>query len=53
MREFVGMFKELYYGTIDMWKNDRKEFWDTYLGFGLLIFVFWFSFWVVLPIVGN
>ena len=53
MKEFVGMFKELYYGTIDMWKNDRKEFWDTYLGFALVIFVFWFSFCVVLPIVGN
>ncbi len=53
MREFVGMFKELYYGTIDMWKNDRKEFWDTYLGFALVIFVSWFSFCVVLPIVEN
>ena len=53
MKEFFGMFKELYYGTIDMWKNDRMEFWETYLGMTLVVFVFWFSFWVVLPIVGN
>jgi hypothetical protein len=53
MKEFIGMFKELYYGTIDMWKNDRKEFWDTYLGMTLVVFVFWISFWVILPIVGN
>jgi len=45
MREFIGMFKELYFGTIDMWKNDRKEFW--------VVFVFWISFWVILPIIGN
>jgi len=47
------MLKELYYGTIDMWKNDRKEFWEIYLGMTLIIFLFWFSFWVVIPIVGS
>lgn len=53
MREFIGMFKELYVGTIDMWKNDRKEFWDVYLGMTLIVFIFWVSFWVILPIIGN
>lgn len=53
MKEFIGMFKELYFGTIDMWKNDRKEFWEVYLGMTLIVFVFWVSFWVILPIVGN
>jgi hypothetical protein len=53
MKEFIGMFKELYYGTIDMWKNDRKEFWEVYLGMTLVVFVFWFCFWVVIPIVGD
>ena len=53
MKEFIGMFKELYYGTTDMWKNDRKEFWDVYLGITLIIVVFWVSFWVILPIIGN
>jgi hypothetical protein len=53
MREFIGMFKELYFGTIDMWKNDRKEFWEVYLGMTLVVFVFWISFWVILPIIGN
>jgi hypothetical protein len=53
MKEFIGMFKELYFGTIDMWQNDRKEFWEVYLGMALVVFVFWVSFYVVLPIVGN
>lgn len=53
MKEFIGMFKELYFGTIDMWKNDRREFWEIYLGMTLIVFIFWFSFWVILPIVGN
>jgi hypothetical protein len=53
MKEFIGMFKELYFGTIDMWRNDRKEFWEVYLGMALITFVFWLCFWVILPIVGN
>jgi hypothetical protein len=50
MRE---MIKDLYSYSVDMWKNDRKEFWDMYLGFALVVFVFWVSFFVVIPIVGN
>jgi hypothetical protein len=50
MRE---MFRDLYYGTIDMWKNDRREFWEVYLGMGLVVFVFWFCFWVLIPIFGD
>jgi hypothetical protein len=50
MRE---IFKTLYYDTKDMYKNDRREFWEVYLGMGLVVFMFWFLFWVVLPIVGN
>jgi hypothetical protein len=50
MRE---MFKELYYGTIDMWKNDRREFWEMYLGFALIVTLFWFCFWVLIPIFGE
>ena len=49
----VEMFKELYYGTIDMWKNDRREFWETYLGFALIVILFWFCFWVLIPIFGE
>ena len=48
----LEMFKELYFGTIDMWKHDRREFWETYLGLGLIMILFWFLFWVALPIVG-
>jgi hypothetical protein len=53
MKEFLGMFKELYFGTIDMWKNDRREFWEVYLGMTLFVIIFWFCFWVLIPIVGN
>ena len=48
MRE---MFRDLYFGTIDMWKNDRKEFWEVYLGMGLVILVFWVCLWVVPTII--
>lgn len=48
----LQMFKELYFGTIDMWKHDKRELWETYFGLALLIFMFWFLFWVVLPIIG-
>lgn len=50
MRE---MFRDLYYGTKDLWKNDRREFWEMYLGLGLIVFIFWFSFWVLIPIFGD
>lgn len=53
MKEFIGMFKELYVWSNDMWVNDRKEFWEVYLGMTLIVFVFWVSFWVILPIFGN
>jgi hypothetical protein len=46
----LEMFKDLYYGTIDMWKHDRREFWETYLG--LIIWLFWFLFWIVIPTMG-
>lgn len=49
MRE---MFKDLYFGTIDMWKNDRKEFWETYLGMGLIVLVFWVCLWFIPTIMG-
>lgn len=53
MKEFIGMFKELYGWSVDMWRNDRKEFWEVYLGMSLIVFVFWVSFYVIIPIVGE
>jgi len=53
MREFIRMFKELYAWSIDAWLNDKKEFREVYLGMALIVFVFWVSFWVILPIFGN
>jgi hypothetical protein len=50
MKEII---KTLYYDTKYLWKNDRREFWEVYLGMGLVVFMFWFLFWVVLPIVGD
>lgn len=49
----IEIFKELYYGTKDMWKNDRREFWEMYLGLALIVFIFWFSFWILIPIFGE
>lgn len=50
MKEIVS---EVYYGSKDLWKNDRKEFWEIYLGMGLVVFVFWVSIWVLIPIFGD
>jgi hypothetical protein len=50
MRKII---KTLYYDTKDMWGNDRREFWETYLGLGLIILTFWLLFNIILPIVGN
>ena len=43
MKEII---KTLYYDTKYLWKNDRREFWEVYLGMGLVVFMFWFLFWV-------
>jgi hypothetical protein len=50
MKNIIGT---LYYGTKNLWKNDRKEFWEVYLGFLFVVFVFWFGFWVLVPIFGD
>jgi hypothetical protein len=50
MKEIIS---EVYYGSKDLWKNDRKEFWDIYLGMGLVVFVFWVCIWVLIPIFGD
>jgi hypothetical protein len=46
------MFKEVVEHTKYLWAYDRKEFWDTYLSFGLVVFWFWFSLFVLIPIFG-
>lgn len=51
MRELIEIYTDLWNWTKDAWRNDRKEFWELYGGMTLLVFVFWFLFWVVLPIV--
>lgn len=48
----VRMFKEMVEDTKYLWKNDRKEFWDGWLGLILIIFWMWFSFYILIPIFG-
>lgn len=47
------MFKEVWSHSVDLWKNDRKEFWDLYGGLALVTFWFWFSFFVLIPLFGD
>lgn len=47
------MFKELWSHSVDLWKNDRKEFWDLWGGFALITFWMWLTFFVLLPIFGD
>lgn len=49
----ITMFKELWLHSVDLWKNDRKEFWELYGGFLIVTFFMWFTIFVLLPIFGN
>jgi hypothetical protein len=48
----VTMIKEVYEISVDMWKNDRKEFWEVYGGLGIVVFTFLLCWYVVIPIFG-
>lgn len=47
------MIKELWSHSVDLWKNDRKEFWDLWGGFALITFWMWLTFFVLIPIFGD
>lgn len=46
----IEMFKELYEGSKDLWHNDRKEFFEMYGSFALVVFWFAITWFVLLPI---
>ncbi len=46
----MNMFKDLWEHSVDLWKNDRKEFWELWLSFILVTFWMWFTIFVLLPI---
>jgi hypothetical protein len=46
----LEMFKELYEGSKDLWNNDRKEFFEMYGSFALVVFWFAVTWFVLLPI---
>ena len=50
MREII---KDLWIHSVDLWKNDRKEFWDLYGGLAIVTFWFWLSFFVLIPLFGD
>jgi hypothetical protein len=47
------IIKDLVFGISDLWKHDRKEFWDLVLGFTFVTFWMWFSLYVLIPIFGD
>lgn len=47
------MLKDLYLHSIDLWKNDRKEFWELWGGFALVSFCMWLTLFVILPVLGG
>jgi fructosamine-3-kinase len=53
MKEFFAMYKDLWLHSVDLWKNDRKEFWELYGSLALVTFWMWFSFFVLIPIFGD
>ncbi len=50
MKEFMNIFVDVWKGSVDLWKNDRKEFWDMYLSFALVTFWLWLTIFVLLPL---
>lgn len=44
------MFKELYYGSVDLWNNDRREFWELYGSFAIVVFWLLLTWFVLLPL---
>jgi hypothetical protein len=50
MKELKEMYKDLWLHSVDLWKNDRKEFWDLYGGFALVTFWLFFTIFVLLPL---
>lgn len=47
MREII---KDIWNDSVDLWKNNRKEFWEVWLG-GIFVFcVFIFTLLVVIPV---
>lgn len=50
MKELKEMYKDLWLHSVDLWKNNRKEFWDLYGGFALVSFWMWLTIFVLLPL---
>jgi len=49
----ITMIKEIWVHSVDLWKNDRKEFWELWGGFALVSFWMWLTIFVLLPIFGD
>lgn len=49
----VEMVKEIIVHSKDLWVNDRKEFWELWGSFLLVVFWMWFTFFVLLPLFGD
>ena len=46
----VEMFKDLWHGSVDLWRNDRKQFWDMYLSFLLVTAWMCITIFILLPL---
>lgn len=46
----VEMFKELWHHSVDLWHNDRKEFWELYGSFAIVTAWLLITIFVLLPI---
>ncbi len=51
--DMITMIKEIWVHSVDLWKNDRKEFWELWGGFALVSFWMWLTIFVLLPIFGD
>jgi hypothetical protein len=47
-----NLLKEVWIDVVELWKEDRKEFWDLFGGLSVIIFWSWITFGFLIPIFG-
>jgi hypothetical protein len=44
--------KRVWFDMVELWKQNRKEFWDLWGGFALIVFWMWVTFGFLIPVFG-
>jgi hypothetical protein len=47
-----NLLKEVWIDVVELWKEDRREFWDLFGGLSVIILWGWITFGFLIPIFG-